>query len=65
MKCSYRFSKSILTVPANSLDFPQDIKMLGWCTVGLLTLTSCRGGHHLSSVGVTIKMPYGVDVLLH
>ena len=48
--------------------FPQNIEILGWCPVGA-SLTSCGEGAFLalvdypSSDGVTIKMPYGVDVL--
>ena len=50
--------------------FPQDIEIQGWCQVGsvlshgkkmpLLVLVG-----HPFSVGVTIKIPYVVDALLH
>ena len=39
--------------------YPQDIEMLGWCSVGpVLALDG-----NPSSDGVTIKRPYWVDVL--
>ena len=34
--------------------YPETLKILGWCLVLV---------GHTSSDGVTIKMPYGVDVL--
>ena len=47
---------------------PQDIKILGWSPVGVSLTSSGEGASlplvgHPSSDGVTIKMPYGVDVL--
>ena len=50
--------------------YPRDIKMLGWSPVGpvlphrekapFLVLVGCP-----SSDGIRIKIPYGVDILLH
>ena len=59
------------------IEIPRDIEILGWCPVWVPTdpdwvgvsLTSWGEGAslalvgHPSSDGVTIKMPYGVDVL--
>ena len=51
---------------------PLDIKILGWCPVKRLTSSGGGGGVGgaalaligcPSSDGVTIKMPYGIDVL--
>ena len=44
----------------------RDIEIRGWCPAGKSYLmgTRCLFGHP-SSDGVTIKIPYGVDVLLH
>ena len=50
------------------LMYPRDIKILGWCPVGLVLwgggASSALVGYP-SSDGVTIKIPYGVDILLH
>ena len=49
---------------------PQDIEILIWCPGGV-SLTSWRKGASLALVGhpssnaITIKVPHGVDVLLH
>ena len=47
---------------------PQDSKILGWCLVGLVLegekVPLALVGHPFSD-GPTIKIPYGVDVLLH
>ena len=51
-------------------NIPRDIEVLGWCEVGSV-LTSCEDcaslalvGHPCSD-GITMKIPYVVDVLLH
>ena len=49
---------------------PKDIEILGWCPAGFsLTLwgegASLTLVGHPSSDGITIKITYGVDVLLH
>ena len=47
---------------------PQDFEILGWCPAGPVLTSWGEGASltlvgHPSSDGVTIKMPYGVDVL--
>ena len=57
-----------LCVPENKFDHPRDYEILGWCPAGTVL---AQGGEsaslalvgHPSSDGITIKMPYGVDVL--
>ena len=51
----------------NEESIPRDIKMMGWCPAGQ-SYSWGEGASlalvgHPSSDGVTIKMPYGVDVL--
>ena len=48
-------------------NYPRDIEIMGWCSVGLV-LTRGEGASlallgDRSSDGVTIQMPHGVDVL--
>ena len=47
---------------------PETFKILGWCPAGSVLPHGGEGASlalvgHPSSDGVTIKMPYGVDVL--
>ena len=50
---------------------PRDIKILVWCPASMGSLTSWQEGaslalvDHPSSDVVTIKIHYGIDVLLH
>ena len=50
-------------------NIPRDIEVLGWCEVGSV-LTSCGDcaslalAGHPSSDGITMKIPYVVDVFL-
>ena len=52
------------------VSFPWVIEILDWCPVGSVLPHRGKGASlglvgHPSSDGVTIKTPYGVDVLLH
>ena len=50
---------------------PQDIEILGWCPAGSVFPHRQEEGAslalvgHSSTDGITIKIPYGVNVLLH
>ena len=47
---------------------PEDIKVVSWCSAGTISwgeVTSLALVSHPSNDGVTIKIPYWVDVLFH
>ena len=60
--CCYKFKFSCIYI------FPRDIEILGWCPAGPVLPHGGEGASlalvgHPSRDGVTIKMPYVVDVL--
>ena len=61
----------MLTSPYDGRESPQrDIEILGWCPVGSVLIHGEVGASlaligHLSSDGITIKIPYEVDILLN
>ena len=61
---------SVMESHSHLVDYPRDIEILGWCRMGpvLPNMGECASlvlvGHPYND-DFTIKMPYGVNVLLH